>query len=101
MSSLPQRATRIGHAISLWLPVGPVCEVLALLGLLDDDRDAQGAWIAVQLSGLPGQIRDEAAAWFGELRDGGRRSRPRAEGTPRRNLHAHPVLGRLPGMLRL
>ncbi len=80
----PVRASTVTQLAERRLPVEPVCAVLAGLGVLDDDRDdAQRAWIEKQLSGLPDQIRDETAAWIGQLRDGGPRSRPRATGTLR------------------
>ncbi len=80
----PVRASTVTQLAERRLPVEPVCTVLADLGLLDDDReDPQRAWIEKQLDGLPDQIRDEAAAWIGQLRDGGPRSRPRAAGTLR------------------
>ena len=80
----PVRATVVTQLAERRLPVEPVCTVLADLCLLDDDRDdPQRAWIEQQLDGLPDQIRDEAAAWIGQLRDGGTRSRPRAAGTLR------------------
>jgi hypothetical protein len=83
------RASTVAQLGERRLPVEPVCAVLAGLGLLDDDRDEpQRAWIEKQLDGLPGQIRDEAAAWIGQLRDGGPRSRPRAAGTLRVYLRA-------------
>jgi site-specific recombinase XerD len=76
------RASTVVQLGERLLPVGPIREVLALLGLLDDDRaDTLEAWISSQLDGLPGQIRDEVTAWLGELREGGPRSRPRADGT--------------------
>jgi hypothetical protein len=77
------------------LPVGPIREVLALLGLLDDDRlDTLETWIDSQLDGLPSQIRDEVTAWLGELSTGGLRSRPRTGGTVHAYLGAvRPFLG--------
>lgn len=78
------RASTVTQLGERRLPVQPVRAVLAGLGLLDDDRDdPQRAWNEQQLDGLPSQIRDEAAAWIGQLRDGGPRSRPRAAGTLR------------------
>jgi hypothetical protein len=65
-------ASTVAQLADRLLPVGPVCEVLALLGLLDDDRsDPLDAWVEGHLKGLSGQIRAEAVAWLGELRDGG------------------------------
>jgi hypothetical protein len=80
----PVRASAVTQLGERRLPVEPVRAVLAGLGLLDDDRDdPQRAWIEDQLDGLPDQIREETAAWIGQLRDGGPRSRPRAVGTLR------------------
>jgi hypothetical protein len=71
----PVRASTVTQLGERRLPAEPVCAVLADLGLLDDDRDdPQRAWIEKQLDGLPDQIRDEAAAWIGQLRDGARGS---------------------------
>jgi site-specific recombinase XerD len=80
----PVRASTVTQLGERRLPVEPVRAVLAGLGLLDDDRDdPQRAWIEDQLDGLPDRIREETAAWIGQLRDGGPRSRPRAAGTLR------------------
>lgn len=50
------RASTVAQLGERLLPVGPIREVLALLGLLDDDRaDTLEVWIGSQLDGLPGQ----------------------------------------------
>ncbi len=76
------------------LSVSRTAEILALAGLLDDDRvPALDTWIESRLTGLAPGIAACARSWVLALRDGSTRSRPRKPGTIRRYLRCiHPLL---------
>lgn len=69
-------------------------EVVAELGLLDDDRpDILGDWLNRRINHLAPGIGVDVRAWTDELRHGSRRARPRNQTTVRTYLMAaHPVL---------
>ena len=76
------------------LSVSRTAEILALAGLLDDDRvPALDTWTESKLAVLAPGIAACARSWAQALRDGTRRTRPRKPGTIRRYLRClHPVL---------
>jgi hypothetical protein len=79
------------------LTVRPVVEVLASVGMLDDDRQPPlEAWFTKQSAGLPRPMAGELASWFHALRDG-------STATPRTRLRptttVYPlVVGVLPAL---
>jgi len=75
----PVRASTIRQLTARTMPFPHIADVLAAVGLLDDDRpDTLAAWLDEQLAGLPAQIRAEADAWLNIRRHGGSRRRPRS-----------------------
>jgi hypothetical protein len=71
------------------MPFPHIIDVLAAVGVLDDDRpDTLAAWLDEQLAGLPDQIRAELDAWLGLLRHGGPRRRPRSRRTIVRDIYS-------------
>jgi integrase len=82
------------------LPAGPVMEVLAAAGLLEDDRVSRlVVWINRRVAELPEQIAGEVLAWFDVMHRGSTtppRRRPRPEGT----IHAY-LNGCLPALKTL
>lgn len=70
--------------------VRPVLEVLAAVGMLDDDRQAPlETWFIGQTAGLPEAMATEVDQWFHALRDGSTttpRSRPRSLATVRHRI---------------
>ncbi len=76
------------------LSVSRTAEILALAGLLDDDRvPALDAWAESRLAGLAPGIAACARSWLRALRDGTPRTRPRKPDTIRVYLRSvHPVL---------
>jgi hypothetical protein len=78
----PVRASTIRQLTVRTMPFPHIADVLAAVGLLDDDRpDTLAAWLDEQLGGLPAQIRAEADAWLNVRRHGGSRCRPRSRQT--------------------
>lgn len=69
------------------LPIGSVCEVLASVGMLEDDRvPAFQRWFDRQLVDLPGPMTSELATWFDIMCHGSTvapRRRPRSQQTTR------------------
>ena len=76
------------------LSISRTAEILALAGLLDDDRvPALDTWTESKLAVLAPGIAACARSWAHALRDGTPRTRPRKPGTIRRYLRCiHPVL---------
>ena len=73
----PVRASTIRQLTARTMPFPHIADVLAAVGLLDDDRpDTLAAWLDEQLAGLPAQIRAEADAWLNVRRHGGSRRQP-------------------------
>ncbi len=69
--------------------VAHTAEVLALLGILDDDRvPTFDAWMHRKLAQLNPTLAADIELWATTLRDGGRRTRPRATDTIRNYLDA-------------
>jgi hypothetical protein len=80
----PIRASTVRQLSERRLPVDPMLEILADLGLLQDDRpDRLALWIRSRLEGLPADIQNEIGVWVDHLRNGGPRSRPRSAATTR------------------
>lgn len=73
---------------------GNTAEILALAGLLDDDRPRpMQAWLEDRLATLAPGIAGCARSWFTALRDGTARTAPRDPSTARLYLYrAHPAL---------
>ncbi len=64
------------------MPARRVMDVLKELGLLRDDRpDPLTLWVDRKIIALPGGIRSDVVVWVAHMRDGGPRSRPRADQT--------------------
>jgi hypothetical protein len=85
----PVRASTIRQLTARTMPFPHIADVLAAVGLLDDDRpDTLAAWLDEQLAGLPAQIRAEADAWLNVRRHGGSRRRPRSRRTIVRDVRA-------------
>ena len=85
----PVRASTIRQLTARTMPFPHIADVLAAVGLLDDDRpDTLAAWLDEQLAGLPAQIRAEADAWLSVRRHGGSRRRPRSRRTIVRDVRA-------------
>ena len=76
------------------LSISRTAEILALAGLLDDDRvPALDTWTEAKLAVLAPGIAACTRSWAHALRDGTPRTRPRKPGTIRRYLRCiHPVL---------
>jgi integrase len=71
---LRQRGASVAHT----------SEVLAQMGILDDDRPATfAAWLGSKLEGLPAGMAAETRGWATTLKEGGSRTRPRTEQTVR------------------
>ena len=92
------KATDIVLLTAIDLGVTRVRELLADMGLLDDDRaPTVDRWFADHIADLPAPIRDELAVWFVVMRDGSTtspRRKPRTETTIAVQLRmAMPVLG--------
>jgi hypothetical protein len=76
------RASTVRQLTARNMPFPHIIDVLAGVGMLDDDRpDTLALWLGEQLAGLPDQIRDELGAWLSLRRDGGPRRRPRSRRT--------------------
>jgi hypothetical protein len=76
-------ATQV-HALCKRLGAGAerVCEVLAEMDILDDDRrPAFDGWLQRKLTGLVPGIRGDVEVWLRTLHDGGPRSRARSPAT--------------------
>ena len=68
----PVRASTIRQLTARTMPFPHIADVLAAVGVLDDDRpDTLAAWLDEQLAGLPAQIRAELDAWLEQRRHGG------------------------------
>jgi hypothetical protein len=66
-----------------------VTEILATMGILDDDRpDLFSIWLDAKLAGLATGLAGEARRWAVTLQNGGPRTRPRSPGTARAYLRA-------------
>lgn len=67
------------------ITISRVLDVLAEIGLLDDDRTAAvDAWFTDKVAGLPTAMREDLSVWFVVMRDGSSttpRRKPRAEST--------------------
>ena len=76
------------------LSITRTAEILALAGLLDDDRIPSFTCLARErLALLPAPMADDVRAWLRTRSQGGPRSRPRNEHTVRMNLNrVHPLL---------
>ncbi|MEV7929075.1 hypothetical protein [Kitasatospora sp. NPDC088779] len=93
----PIKASEAARLNDIRLPFGPVLDVLAAAGLLDDDRvPAIVPWFERKTAGLPDPMAEELRTWFDIARLGhatAPRSRPRPEQTIRLLLYgALPVL---------
>lgn len=79
------KATDVTLLRGIDLPVRRILDVLAEMGLLDDDRTPTvETWFAQRTAELPGPMRDELGIWFLVMRDGSStspRRKPRAEAT--------------------
>ncbi len=85
----PVRASTIRQLTARTMPFPHIADVLAAVGVLDDDRpDTLAAWLDEQLAGLPAQIRAELDAWLELRRHGGPRRRPRSRRTIVRDVRA-------------
>ena len=88
------RYSRIPPLDKIKANVCHTCEILQLLGILDDDR-AIGftAWLDRRLAPLTAGIADDVRAWATHMHRGSERSAARAENTVRSYLtNAHPLL---------
>lgn len=66
-----------------------VTEILATMGILDDDRpDLFSIWLDAKLADLATGLAGEARRWAATLHDGGPRTQPRSPGTARAYLRA-------------
>ncbi len=73
------RFSEVAQMRTRHLPVERTAEVLAELGLLDDDRRPRFEdWLERHLRGLAPGIRRDVEAWLRVLHDGAPRSRPRS-----------------------
>ena len=85
----PVRASTIRQLTARTMPFPHMADVLAAVGVLDDDRpDTLAAWLDEQLAGLPAQIRAELDAWLELRRHGGPRRQPRSRRTIVRDVRA-------------
>ncbi len=79
------KATDVTLLRGIDLPVRRILDVLADMGLLDDDRTSRvETWFARRTAELPETMRDELGIWFLVMRDGSStppRRKPRAEST--------------------
>ncbi len=83
------RASTVRQLTARNMPFPHIIDVLAAVGVLDDDRpDTLAMWIDAQLAGLPAQIRAELDTWLGLLRYGGPRRRPRSRRTIVRDIYS-------------
>jgi hypothetical protein len=83
------RASTIRQLTARTMPFPHIADVLAAVGVLDDDRaDTLATWLDEQLAGLPAQIRAELDAWLDVRRHGGPRRRPRSRQTIVRDVRA-------------
>jgi hypothetical protein len=83
------RASTIRQLTARTMPFPHIADVLAAVGVLDDDRpDTLATWLDEQLAGLPAQIRAELGAWLDVRRHGGPRRRPRSRQTIVRDVRA-------------
>jgi hypothetical protein len=83
------RASTVRQLTARNMPFPHIIDVLAAVGVLDDDRpDTLAAWLDEQLAGLPDQIRAELDAWLGLRRHGGPRRRPRSRRTIVRDIYS-------------
>lgn len=84
------KASETGLLRAFNLQAAPLIEVLADVGMLDDDRPpAIAIWFDHQVRALPGQVRAELEVWFGVMRNGSTtppRTRPRTDRTIRNHL---------------
>ena len=68
---------------------GNAAEILAMMGILDEDRPGLFTiWLDARLGGISAGLAAEARRWALELHDGGPRTRPRSPGTARAYLRA-------------
>lgn len=85
----PVRASTIRQLTARTMPFPHIADVLAGVGVLDDDRpDTLATWLDEQLAGLPVQIRAEIDTWVNVRRHGGPRRRPRSRQTIVRDVRA-------------
>jgi hypothetical protein len=78
----PVRASTVRQLTARNMPFPHIIDVLAAVGVLDDDRpDTLALYLDGQLAGLPDQIRAELDAWLGIRRNGDPRRRPRSRQT--------------------
>lgn len=85
----PVRASTVRQLTARTMPFPHITDVLAAVGVLDDDRpDTLAAWLDEQLAGLPAQIRAETGTWLDVRRHGGPRRRPRSRRTITRDVGA-------------
>jgi hypothetical protein len=85
----PVRASTIRQLSTRTMPFPHIVDVLARVGVLDDDRpDTLAAWLDQQFAGLPAQIRAELDAWLDIRRHGGPRRSPRSRQTITRDVRA-------------
>jgi len=88
-SGEPVRASTVRQLTARNMPFPHIIDVLAAVGVLDDDRpDTLAIWLNEQLAGLPAQIRAELDTWLGLLRHGGPRRRPRSRRTIVRDIYS-------------
>jgi len=85
----PVRASTVRQLTARNMPFPHIIDVLAAVGVLDDDRpDTLALWLDEQLAGLPDQIRAELDTWLGIRRNGGPRRRPRSRRTIVRDVYS-------------
>jgi hypothetical protein len=85
----PVRTSTVRQLTARTLPFPHITDVLAAVGVLDDDRpDTLAAWLDELLAGLPAQIRAETDTWLDVRRHGGPRRRPRSRQTITRDVGA-------------
>jgi hypothetical protein len=84
---VPIKASQVAEIAQIGLAVQPVLEILATIGMLDDDREPSVvAWFAKQIDRLPEPMTSEVRVWFDVLHTGSTtapRRRPRSPGTVR------------------
>ncbi|MEV5750579.1 hypothetical protein AB0L00_22390 [Actinoallomurus sp. NPDC052308] len=87
----PIKASDVALLLDADLPAGPVMEILAAAGLLEDDRVPRVvAWMNRKVTELPQQMASEILAWFDVMHYGSTtapRRRPRPEATIRAHLN--------------
>ena len=85
----PVRAGTVRQLTARNMPFPHVIDVLAAVGVLEDDRpDTLALWLDEQLAGLPAGIRAELDTWLGLRRHGGPRRRPRNRTTIAGNIYS-------------